>query len=129
MAKQAFFKDPEDELMYLEMLDDMDFDTAMDIYHTIENDSINDTHLSGKARNKPFSELSYKNLRYLILGCKYCGAELRVKALATFIYRASLPTRLNALVTNNHLMKMLHGNMQSALPQIYEWSGVKYDET
>ena len=129
MAKKDFFKDPEDQLIYLEMLEEMDFDTAMDVYKEIENETINDTHLSGKARNKPFAELTYKNLRYLILGCKHCDADLRAKALATFIYRASLPKRLNALVSNNHLMKLLHDNLTKALPQLYEWGGLKYPDS
>ena len=129
MAKQEFFKDPEDQRIYLEMLEDMDFDTAMDIYKEIEDETINDTHLSGKARNKPFSELTYKNLRYLVLGCKHCDADLRAKALATFIYRASLPPRFNALMPNAHLLKMLRQNLKQTLPQLYEWVGLKYGET
>ena len=126
MAKD-YFIDSDDEAMYLEMLEGMDFDTAMDTYTTIKDEVLN-KYLSGSARGKTFAQLTYKNLRYLILGCENCSAEARVKALATFIYRASMPTRLNALVSNDHLMRMLHANLEKAMPQIYKWANVEYSE-
>jgi len=123
-----YFIDSDDEAMYLEMLEDMDFETAENIYTDIQNEEVTSRSLASKTRGKTFKDLTYRNLRYIILGCKYCGAELRVKALATFIYRASLPTRLNALVSNEHLQRLLFDNMQKAMPTIYEWSKVKYTD-
>ena len=111
MAKKDYFIDSEDEAMYLDMLEEMDSLTANTLYHKIKNDTVG-THLSVTARNKTFEEFSYKNLRYLILGCKYCGAEIRVKALATFIFKTSLNTPMNALVDNAHLKKILFDNLQ-----------------
>ena len=122
-----YFIDSDDEAMYLEMLEELNFESALEIYQTIKDEVLNDTHLSGKARNKSYNEFTYKNLRYLILGCKYCGAEIRVKALATFIYKASLPTRMNALVPNDHLMKILYDNLNTKLEEIYKWSKVSYN--
>ncbi len=125
MAKK-YTLDSDDEAMYLEMLQDMNFDTAMDIYQNIKSE-LAGTYLSNTARLKPFSELSYRNLRYLILNCERCGAELRVKALATFVYRATLPKRFNVLVSNTRLMELLHKNMYDSMNKIYEWSNVKYN--
>ena len=125
--KTDYYVDAEDEQMWLDMLEDMDSLTANTMYHKIKDDTVG-THLANPARNKPFSEFTYKNLRYLILGCKYCGAEIRVKALATFIYKASLGVPMNALVDNAHLKKILFNNLQQKLPEIYKWSGIKYDE-
>lgn len=125
MAKKDYFKDTEDELIYLDMLEEMNFKTASEIYTEIEHEILN-KYLSGAARDKDFSELTYKNLRYLILGCENCTAETRAKALATFIYRAQQPERLSPLVTNEHLMKMLHQNLEQSIEQLYKWSGVEY---
>lgn len=126
MAKE-YFKDIEDEQMYLEMLEEIDFDTAMDIYTDVKDEAIT-SYLSSRSRGRTFEELTYKNLRYLILGCENCKAEMRVKALATFIYRASLPIRLNALVSNQKLLDMLHKNMEESMPKIYTMSGLKYEQ-
>lgn len=123
--KPSYFKDKEDELMYLEMFEDMDAETAEDIYHNIQHEVLN-KYLSGSARKKTFGQLTYKNLRYLILGCELCSAEVRVKALATFIYRASLDIPLNPLVSNERLMAMLHDNLEKSMGSIYKWSGVEY---
>jgi len=127
MPKQEYFIDSDDELMYLEMLENMDTLIANTMYHSIKTDTVG-THLAEPARNKTFEEFTYKNLRYLILGCKYCGAEIRVKALATFIYRASLDIPMNALVDNSHLKKILFDNLNKKLPEIYKWSNVEYKE-
>jgi len=124
---KEYFIDSEDEAMYLEMLENMDSVTAHALYHKIKDDTVG-THLSATARNKCFAEFTYKNLRYLILGCKYCGAEIRVKALATFIYKASLDTPMNALVDNTHLKKLLFDNLHTTIETIYSWSKVKYNE-
>lgn len=118
-----YFVDSDDESMYLEMFQDMDFEEAENIYTEISTE-LPGTFLSNTARKKPFSELTYKNLRYLILGCERCGAEMRVKALATFIYRASLSTRLNALVDNGKLSEILFKNIEQAMPTLYKWSNV-----
>ena len=128
MAKPDYFIDCDDEEMWLEMLENMDTTTANTLYHKIKDESVG-THLSASARNKTFSEFTYKNLRYLILGCKYCGAEIKVKALATFIFKASLDIPMNALVDNAHLKKILFNNLQQKLPVIYEWSGLDYEES
>lgn len=127
MAKKEYFIDTEDEAMWLDMLESMDSLTANTIYHKIKDETVG-THLAPPARNKTFSEFTYKNLRYLIIGCQYCGAEIRVKALATFIFKASLPSPMNALVNNAHLKKLLFDTIQRELPKIYSWSGLKYDE-
>lgn len=128
MAKPDYFIDSDDEEMWLEILENMDTTTANTLYHKIKDESVG-THLSASARNKTFSEFTYKNLRYLILGCKYCGAEIKVKALATFIFKASLDIPMNALVDNAHLKKILFNNLQQKLPVIYEWSGLDYEES
>ena len=128
MAKPDYFIDCDDEEMWLEMLENMDTTTANTLYHKIKDESVG-THLSASARSKTFSEFTYKNLRYLILGCKYCGAEIKVKALATFIFKASLDIPMNALVDNAHLKKILFNNLQQKLPVIYEWSGLDYEES
>lgn len=120
-----YYIDSADEAMYLEMLEDMDFETAETIYHEV-HDTLPGAYLSNIARQKTFEELTYKNLRYLILGCERCGAELRVKALATFIFRASLSTRLNPLVNNGKLSEMLFKNLEDNIETVYGWSRVKY---
>ena len=126
MAK--YYIDAEDELLYLQMLEDMDYLTASSIFARIKEETPATTNVTASARNTPFEELPYRVLRYIILGCKQCGAELRVKALATFIFRAGLPKPLNALVDNDHLKKALFINLQHKLPEIYKWSNCKYDE-
>ena len=126
MVKE-YFKDTEDEEMYLNMLEEIDADTAMDIYMEIKDEEIT-SYLSSRSRGRTFEELTYKNLRYLILGCENCKAEMRVKALAAFIFRASLPKRLNALVSNQKLLNMLHKNMEESMPKIYTMSGLKYEQ-
>ena len=105
----------------------MDSLTANTMYHKIKDDTVG-TNLAPPARDKTFEQFTYKNLRYLILGCKHCGAEIRVKALATFIFKASLPKPMNALVDNAHLKKLLFDNLSQKLEDIYTWSGVKYKE-
>jgi len=125
--KPEYFIDAEDELMYLEMLETMDSLTANQIYHKVKDEKVG-TNLAPPARNKTFSEFTYKNLRYLILGCRHCGAEIRAKALATFIFKASLDTPMNALVSNDHLKKLLFDNLNQKLPEVYSWSNVEYNE-
>ena len=123
-----YFNDTEDEAVFLAMLEDMDYVTARSIYTKIQDECPSTTSINNAARNKPFKDLTYRNLRYIILGCKNCGAELRVKALATFIARASQPISMNALVDNDHLKKMLFTNLSQKLTEIYKWSGLKYEE-
>ena len=127
MAKDKlnYFIDSEDGLMYLEMLEDLDSLTANTMYHKIKHETVG-TNLAPPARNKSYAEFTYKNLRYLILGCKHCGAEIRLKALATFIYKTSLDIPMNALVDNKHLKKILFDNLQQKLPEIYKWSDLEY---
>lgn len=122
-----YFIDSEDELMYLEMLENMDSLTANTMYHKIKDDKVRG-NMSKTASGKTFETYTYKNLRYIILGCKQCSAEDRVKALATFVFKASLGVPMNALVDNKHLKKILFDNLQQKLPQLYEWSGLKYEE-
>ena len=121
-----YFVDSDDEAMYLDIFEEMSFEEAENIYTEISND-LPGPYLSNTARKKPFSELTYKNLRYLILGCERCGAELRVKALATFIYRASLSTRLSPLVDNGKLSEMLFKNIENSIDMIYGWSKVPHN--
>ena len=123
--KPAYFVDSEDEEMYLDMLQDMDKEEAENLYIETKHEKAG-THLSNTARLLTFEEMSYKNLRYLIIGCERAGAELRVKALAAFIYRASLPTRLAPLVTNARLAEMMHKSLEKHIKTIYKWSNVKY---
>lgn len=120
-----YFIDTEDEEMYLEMMHNMSFEEAENIY-TESKDDLAGTHLSNTARKLTFEFMSYKNLRYLIIGCERAGAELRVKALATFLYRASLTTRLAPLVSNERLHKMLETSLKRNMETIYEWSKVEY---
>jgi hypothetical protein len=124
----AYYTDTEDEAIFLAMLEDMDYPTAENIYTKIREEAPSTTSVSNEARNKPFKDLTYRNLRYIILGCKNCGAELRVKALATFIVRASTDEQLNVLVSNDHLKKILFNNLQQQITEIYKWSGLKYEE-
>lgn len=123
--KPKYFIDSEDEEMYLDMLEDMGLEEAENIYTEIKSETAG-THLSNNARKLPFEEMSYKNLRYLIIGCERAGAELRVKALATFIYRANLTTRLAPLVANKRLVEMMHKSLTRNIETIYEWSHVEY---
>ena len=124
---KEYFIDSEDEAMYLEMLEELDTVSAIKLYNKIKGDKA-DTHLSNKARLKTFEEMSYKNLRYLLLGCERCGAELRLKAYATFIARASTDVALNPLVDNSRLKEILHRNLEDNIEKIYSWSKVKYNE-
>ena len=121
--KLTYWLDKEDEIMYLEMMKDMSLETATTIYNVSKNEKAG-THLSNKARKLKFSELSYKNLRYLIIGCERAGAELRVKALATFIYRANLLIPLAPLVPNKTLMEMMNRSLKKHIKTIYNWSGL-----
>ena len=127
MAKD-YFIDSEDEIMYLEMLENMDTLKANELYHKIKDDTVG-TNLAPPARNKTFAQFTYKNLRYLILGCKFCGAEIRVKALATFMFKASLDEPMAPMVDNTHLKKLVFDNLHHKLPEIYKWSGLEYDES
>ncbi len=121
----AYFVDTEDEEMYLEMLDTMDSEEAENIYLDTRHEKAG-THLSNKARGSTFEEMSYKNLRYLIIGCERAGAELRVKALAAFVHRAGLSTRLAPLVPNKRLIEMMHKSLERNIETIYKWSNVEY---
>lgn len=123
--KPEFFIDKEDELMYLEMLEDMDLSGAMQIYDKIK-DTKPDKNVSGSARDKVFGNLTYRNLRYLILGCEWCPAELRVKTLATFIARSYQDTSFSPLVSNADLRKRLHDSIQKEIVKLYKWSGIDY---
>ena len=125
--KLTYWLDKEDEIMYLEMMKDMSLETATTIYNVSKNEKAG-THLSNKARKLKFSELSYKNLRYLIIGCERAGAELRVKALAAFIYRANLLIPLAPLVPNKTLMKMMNKSLTKHIKTIYNWSGINLKE-
>lgn len=124
--KPKYFIDEDDELMYLEMLEDMDSLTANTLYHKIKHDKVVG-NMSKTASSKTFEDYTYKNLRYIILGCKQCSAEDRVKALATFIFKASLNTAMNALVSNAHLKKILFDNLHQKMPDIYSWYGLDYE--
>ena len=124
--KPKYFIDSEDELMYLEMLEEMDSLTANTLYHKIKDDKVTG-NMSTTAGKKTFETYTYKNLRYIILGCKQCSAEDRVKALATFIFKASLNVPMNALVSNDHLKKILFDNLHQKLPELYAWSNVEYE--
>lgn len=124
--KLDYFIDSEDEEMYLAMLESMNYEEAENIFTTCKDD-LAGTHLSNKARKLSFEHMSYKNLRYLIIGCERAGAELRVKALASFIYRAQSTTRLAPLVSNTRLMEMMHISLQRNLETIYNWSKVSYE--
>lgn len=120
-----YFVDSEDEEMYLDMLTEMDVEEAENIYLEIKDDKAG-THLSNNARTLTFEQMTYKNLRYLVVGCERAGAELRVKALAAFVYRASLSTRLAPLVPNKRLIEMMHTSLGRNIETIYGWSNVKY---
>ena len=113
--------------MYLEMLEDMDLAQAMAIYDKIK-DVKPEKGISGKARTLTFKELTYRNLRYLILGCEWCPAELRVKALATFIARSYHTTEFSPLVSNTDLRKRLHDSIQKELVSLYKYSGIDYND-
>lgn len=123
--KPKYFVDTEDEAMYLEMLESMDMEEAENVFMECKDDKAG-THLSNQARKKTFEEMTYKNLRYLIIGCERAGAEIRVKALAAFMYRASTEERLAKLVSNKRLLEMMHRSLKDNIIQIYEWSNVKY---
>ena len=123
--KPKYFIDSEDEEMYLDMLEDMGIEEAENIY-TETKDHTAGTHLSNNARKSTFENMTYKNLRYLVIGCERAGAELRVKALAAFIYRANLTTRLAPLVANVRLIEMMHKSLERNIETIYKWSQVKY---
>ncbi len=121
-----YFIDSDDEAMYLEMLEDMSTTTANAMYHKIKGHKVKG-NMSATAGAKTFETYTYKNLRYIIIGCKQCSAEDRVKALATFIYKASLDIPMSALVDNSHLKKILFDNLQHALPDLYKYSKVEYE--
>lgn len=123
--KPKYFIDTEDEEMYLDMLESMGQDEADEIFAECKDDKAG-THLSNQARKKTFETMTYKNLRYLIIGCERAGAEIRVKALATFIHRANTEERLAPLVSNQRLIEMMHKSLQRNMEQIYKWSNVKY---
>ena len=108
--KLTYYIDNELESTYLDMLPIIlnDKEEAENIYTTIADD-LPGTLLSNNARKKSFKNLTLANLRYLILGCERAGAEIRVKALATFIYRANTEERLNKLITNKKLIEMMLG--------------------
>lgn len=125
--KPTYFKDKEDELIYLEMLEDMDMVQAKNIYQNIK-DTTPDKNVSGSVRNTNYKNLTYRNLRYLILGCEWCSAELRVKALATFIARSYTSDRFSALVTNEDLRRRLHDSIQTKLITLYKYSGIDYTD-
>ena len=125
--KPDFFIDKEDELMYLEMLEDMDLTQAMQIYNDIK-DTTPDKKVASHAGKKKFSELTYRNLRYIILGCKWCPAELRGKALATFIARSYQDQPFSPLVPNTDLRKRLHDSIQANLISIYANSGIDFND-
>lgn len=125
--KPTYFIDTEDEQMWLDMLEDMDTLTANSIYHKIKQEVTDSRSLASKTRGKTFEQLTYKNLRYILIGCKYCGAEMRVKALATFMFKASLPEPMNPLVDNSHLKKVLFDNLHNKMEDIYKWSGLEYE--
>ena len=124
--KTDYYVDAEDEQMWLDMLEDMDSLTANTMYHKIKDEILDSRSLASKTRGKTFGELTYKNLRYIIIGCRYCGAEMRVKALATFVFKASLQEPMNVLVDNSHLKKLLFDKLEREMPQLYEWSGLEY---
>lgn len=123
--KPEYFIDKEDELMYLEMLEDMDMPTAKEMYSKIKQTKPNKC-VSGKAIKLTFEELTYRNLRYLILGCQWASAEIRVKALAAFISRSYSAEDLSPLVSNEDLRRRLHDSMLKALPELYRHSGIDY---
>ena len=126
--KPAYFIDKDDELMYLEMMEDLDTTTAIEMYNKIKGDKVRG-NLSKTAASKTFDEYTYKNLRYIILGCKQCSAEDRLKALATFIFKTSLPIPMNPLVSNDHLKKILFDNLNNKISEIYKWYGLEYEES
>lgn len=123
--KPKYFVDSDDEEMYLDMLEGMTLEEAENLFVETKDEKAG-THLSNKARLLTFEEMSYKNLRYLIIGCERAGAELRVKALAAFLFRASLATRLAPLVSNERLVGMLNKSLERHMPQIFAWSNVPY---
>jgi len=118
-----YWIDSEDEQMYLDILFSMDFEEAENIYNEIKEEKAG-THLSNNARKLSFENMTYKNLRYLIMGCARAGAELRVKALAAFLYRVSLPTRLSPLVSNKDLLSSMRRSLKKNTDKINEWSGI-----
>ena len=128
IKKPAYFIDTDDEAMYLDMIPVIlaDREEAENIF-TECKDETSGTHLSNNARKLNFNEMSYKNLRYLILGCVRAGAELRVKALAAFTHRVHSTERLNKLVSNKRLLEMMQKSLKKEMEQIYKWSNVPYE--
>jgi len=125
--KLTYFIDTDDEKMYLDIFNNMSLETAKTIYNISKNEKAG-THLSNKARTLTFEKMSYKNLRYLIIGCERAGAELRVKALATFIYRANLSAPLAPLISNDKLIEMMNKSLKKYIETIYKWSGLNIKE-
>ena len=124
--KPKYFIDSDDEEMYLDMLEDMDYETAENLYMDTK-DETSGTNLSNAARKLTFEQMTYKNLRYLIVGCERAGAEMRVKAMAAFIFRAGLPVRLAPLVANDVLLKMMRKSLKKDIHKVYAWSNLEYE--